>query len=267
MPELPEVETTRTHLYPHLINRNVRQVVIRDKRLRYRVRNDLPSILKGRKIISLTRRGKYIIIHFVHGNLLVHLGMSGSLRLIDKKSPLQKHDHIDLVFGHCLVRFNDPRRFGCFLWEGKKDKTSVLAGLGYEPLEKTFNRDSLYKITSKSKMPIKSLLMTNHYLVGVGNIYANESLWLARISPFRLSNQLSLSDCDKLVACIKRVLRAALKAGGTRIRNYQVADGDIGYFHLKLNAYGKSQCPRCSSPIFRQLLGQRATFFCPSCQK
>jgi len=267
MPELPEVETIRTYLYPHLINRNVQQVVIRDNRLRYRVRNDLPKLLKGKKIKSLTRRGKYIIIHFAHGNLLVHLGMSGSLRLIDRKSTLQKHDHIDLIFSHCLVRFNDPRRFGCFLWEDKKDKTSVLAELGYEPLEKTFNRNSLYKISSKSKMPIKSLLMTNRYLVGVGNIYANESLWLAHISPLRLSNQLSISDCDKLVASIKQVLRDALKAGGTRIRNYQGADGSIGYFRLKLNAYGKSRCSRCSSPIIRQVLGQRATFFCSSCQK
>lgn len=193
--------------------------------------------------------------------------MSGSLRLETEKSILQKHDHIDLIFGHCLVRFNDPRRFGCFLWEDKKDRLSILAGLGYEPLEKTFNRDSLYKITSKSKMPIKSLLMTNRYLVGVGNIYANESLWLAYISPFRLANQLSIEECGRLVASTKRVLGDAIKAGGTRIRNYQSADGSIGYFRLKLNAYGKSQCPRCPSPITRKLLTQRATFFCPSCQK
>lgn len=267
MPELPEVETVRAYLQPHLVSKNVQQLVIREDRLRYRVRKDLPGLLRGRKINDLTRRGKYIIMHFAHGRLLIHLGMSGTLRLMDKKSPLRKHDHIDLVLSRCLIRFNDPRRFGCFIWEDREGQASALANLGYEPLEKTFNRNSLYKITAKSKMPIKSLLMTNHYLAGVGNIYATESLWLARISPFRPSNQLSLTDCDRLVRSIKKVLRKAVKAGGTSIRNYQGADGAPGYFRLKLNAYGKSLCPSCQSPITRQVLGQRATFYCCHCQK
>ena len=267
MPELPEVETICVYLRPHLLFKHIRKVVIRENRLRYRVQRNLPQLLQGRKILSLERRAKYIIMNFSHGKLLIHLGMSGTLRLIDKERPVQKHDHIDITAENKLIRYNDPRRFGCFVWEKKNQEKSLLNNLGYEPLENEFNGNSLYKMSLKSTLPIKSLLMTNHYLTGVGNIYAAESLWLARISPFRKANEMSREECALLAQSIKKLLRKAVRAGGTSIRDYQGADGTPGYFLMQLNVYGKNECPSCNSPVKRQLLGQRSTFFCPVCQE
>lgn len=219
--------------------------------------------------MDLDRRAKYMLLIFSHGTLLIHLGMSGNLRLMHKESPLRKHDHIDIVLKDKVVRFNDPRRFGCFIWEKKNQQKSLLSNLGYEPLEDEFNGATLYKMTRNRKLAIKILLMTNHYISGLGNIYVTESLWRTRISPFRPANELRQEECNRLAKIIKDLLSAAIKAGGTSIRDYQGADGRSGYFRMQLNTYGKEKeaCPNCKTPIERRIQGQRSTFFCPQCQK
>ena len=268
MPELPEVETVCRYLRPHLLGVTVQEIIVRQASLRYRVRPNISQLLKEKRILGIERRAKYILLRFSHGTLLIHLGMSGNLYLMQKDSPIKKHDHIDIVLKKNVVRFNDPRRFGCFVWEGGQEKKSLLAGLGYEPLEDGFNGTSLYKITRKTKLAIKTLLMTGRYISGIGNIYATEALWSARLSPFLPADQLSQEECRRLAAAVKKILTQAIEAGGTRIRDYRGADGKGGYFHINLNVYGRGgeACPTCRTRLQKTIQNQRASFFCPQCQ-
>ncbi len=274
MPELPEVETTRRALAGVLKGKTLLKLIIRQPKLRYPVRADLPQLLEKRTITDICRRAKYVIIKFSHGNLLIHLGMSGSLRMIEKTKqppPPLKHDHLEAHFADYLLRYHDPRRFGYWLWEDAKlpAEHSKLSGLGVEPLERKFSAAYFGAVIRGKTTPIKSLLMNNKYLVGVGNIYASESLWLAGIIPFRAAGELTTDETAKLVRSVKSVLKKSLQAGGTSLRDYVTAEGTPGYFVLKLNVYGKqgSPCRRCGASVRRSVLGQRSAFYCPKCQK
>ncbi len=269
MPELPEVETTRLGLLP-LLNQTVSKVVIRQASLRWPIPEGLISLLNGQVLRMLTRRAKYILAHFDHGVLLLHLGMSGRICLLAKDEPAQKHDHFDIVFKDGQVlRLRDPRRFGAVLWAGEQYAThKLLSALGPEPLDDVFNGDYLYRHTRTRKAAIKTTIMDSHLIVGVGNIYASESLFRARINPLMAANQLSLRQCECLVQEIKATLRDALKAGGSSLRDFFGADGNPGYFQQQYFVYGRAGelCRICRQPILNVKLGQRSTFYCSVCQ-
>ena len=274
VPELPEVETTRRALAGALTGRRIVDLRVYQPRLRYPVPSKLPQLLRGQRIQQFRRRAKYLIMDFHHGKLLIHLGMSGSLRLIEQTrkkaaSPRQPHVHLELSFADSLVRYHDPRRFGFWVWEDQDQADSRLDNLGLEPLERAFSAQALAKMARDKKTSIKSLLMDGRHLVGVGNIYANEALWLSNILPFRAASDLTQEEIRKLVNAIKKVLKQALQAGGTSLRNYVTAEGNPGYFALKLKVYGKhtKPCPRCGTKIERRVMTQRSTFYCPNCQQ
>ncbi|HJV06246.1 MAG TPA: bifunctional DNA-formamidopyrimidine glycosylase/DNA-(apurinic or apyrimidinic site) lyase [Chromobacteriaceae bacterium] len=269
MPELPEVETTRRGVAPHLTGATVRDVIVRDSRLRWPVPPDLAATLTGLTVRSVTRRAKYLIIGFDSGCLLVHLGMSGSLRVVAADTPPEKHDHVDLVLGEQAVRYRDPRRFGAMLWHvGPLEQHPLLAKLGPEPLTDDFDGATLYAASRKKDSAIKLMLMDNHVVVGVGNIYANESLFHAGIRPTRAAQRLSRRDCDRLAAEIKRVLARAIEAGGSSLRDFVHADGKPGYFQQTYMVYGRAEqpCRQCGTPIRHLRQGQRSSYYCPLCQ-
>ena len=268
MPELPEVETTLRFIRPRIMNESVTNVIIRQPSLRYKVRDDLPGILKSKKVLNVSRRAKYILLNFTHGNLIMHLGMSGSIKIADTNHPLHKHDHVDIVFTNLIMRYNDPRRFGCIVWEGEKQEKSLLNNLGVEPLTKIFNGELLYRLTRGRSTSIKQFIMDSKFIVGVGNIYASESLWEAKIDPTKPAKECSINQCAYLSDAIKQILNKAIKAGGSTIRDFKGADGKPGYFALQLNVYGKEKesCPACGSAIKRIVQGQRASFYCDTCQ-
>lgn len=271
MPELPEVETTLRGLAPHLSGQTVKDIVIRHPRLRWPIPAELPALLRGHTIRRLWRRAKYLLVGFDHGTLLLHLGMSGSLRVLPADTPLQPHEHFDLVLQNgTAMRLRDPRRFGAVLWhEGDVADHPLLAALGPEPLEKGFDSDYLYAATRGRKTAIKLLLMDNHVVVGVGNIYANEALFRAGIKPQLAAHRLSRERCALLVKTIREVLRAAIKKGGSSLRDFVQSDGSPGYFQQEYFVYGRSgeHCRRCGTLIRQLRQGQRASFWCPSCQK
>lgn len=274
MPELPEVETTRRALAGVLTGRRILDLRVYQPRLRYPVPPELPKLLRGQRIQQFRRRAKYLIMDFHHGRTLIHLGMSGSLRLMEqtKKRPAPPrlpHVHLELSLADSLVRYHDPRRFGFWVWEDRNQTDSRLDNLGLEPLERSFSAQALTKMTQHKKTSIKALLMDSRHLVGVGNIYANEALWLSKILPFRAAGDLTQEEIKKLVSAIKKVLKQALQAGGTSLRNYVTAEGNPGYFALKLKVYGKhtKPCPRCGTTIERKVITQRSTFYCPNCQQ
>lgn len=270
MPELPEVETTRRGIAPHIEGKTVRDVIVRHHQLRWPVPRGLKATLVVHKVKSVSRRAKYLLIEFDHGTLIVHLGMSGSLRIIDGALPADKHDHVDIVFesGRAL-RLTDPRRFGAVLWtRDDPQQHDLIAHLGPEPLSDTFSGDYLYQRSRGRKGTIKQFIMDGKIVVGVGNIYANESLFLAGINPKRLAGRISRERYDTLAEAIKQVLAAAIKQGGTTLRDFVGGDGRPGYFAQQLNVYGREgePCRVCGTPIKHLVLGQRSTYYCPNCQ-
>ena len=269
MPELPEVEVTRRGLAPHLAGRVISAVEIRQPQLRWPVPNAVRS-LAGRTVRGVRRRGKYLLVDCGDGHLILHLGMSGSLRMLPPGTPAQKHDHFDLVLGDRVLRLRDPRRFGAVLWTTDDvDLHPLLVGLGVEPLSASLNAAALYKLTRAFRTPIKLFLMDGRRIVGVGNIYASESLFRAGIDPRKAAKRLTPQKATRLAKAIKDTLRAAIKAGGSTLRDFVGAEGNSGYFQNRHWVYDREgkPCRRCRTPIKRVVQGQRSTFFCPSCQK
>lgn len=270
MPELPEVETTCRGIAPYLIGQRVSRIVVRNPRLRWRVPKTLVEQLPGQVIRSVTRRGKYLLLTTDVGTAILHLGMSGSLRVVEAKRPPGKFDHVDLVLsaGNCL-RLRDPRRFGSVLWTSKGPLTHrLLIDLGPEPLEPEFSRCYLHRITRGRARAIRDVLLDSHIVAGIGNIYANEALFSAGIRPTRAAGRLTSADCEKLVRAIRATLKRAIRAGGTTLRDYHASDGEPGYFQLSLRVYGREgePCRVCRTPIRLRRLGQRSAYYCQKCQ-
>ncbi len=269
MPELPEVETTRRGLEPWVEGQCLSGWKVRNPALRWPVQ--IPSGLRDERLTTLSRRAKYLLFEFPSGRLIVHLGMSGSLRLVAPGEEPRKHDHVDLCFGpNVVVRLNDPRRFGCVLWWPREDASHrLLAHLGVEPLSEAFAAPYLKKIARKRKLAVKNYIMDSRVVVGVGNIYAAEALFLAGIRPTVPAGRVTLEGYELLVLAIKGVLANAVEVGGTTLRDFVGSDGKPGYFQQQLNVYGRAgkACRRCACVLKNQRLGQRATVFCPKCQR
>jgi len=271
MPELPEVETTRRGLEPLLVGQRIRTVVVRNRRLRLPVPRRLPQIIAGATIRSLARRGKYLLVGCGAGTLIVHLGMSGRLWVVTDGAAPAAHDHFDLVLDNgVVVRLRDPRRFGLVLWQpGNPLAHALLAKIGPEPLSAGFDGSVLHAATRHRNAAIKQVLMDSHVVAGVGNIYANEALFRAGISPRIAARRLGRKRCDVLAAKIRETLELALGAGGSSLRDYVASDGMAGNYQSQFLVYDRAgePCQRCATGIkeFRQ--GQRSTFFCPSCQR
>lgn len=270
MPELPEVETTRRGLAPHVVGRAVAAVEVREPRLRWPVPPDLAERLRGRRIDALERRAKYLLFAAGTDTLLVHLGMSGSLKFLPRAAAHGTHDHVDVHFegGGCL-RFTDPRRFGSFHLTSAPAEHPLLRALGPEPFAAAFDADYLWRTSRGRKVAIKQHLMNGHVVVGVGNIYASEALHLAHVRPTLSAARISRPRADKLRAAIRDVLGRALAAGGTTLRNYSNAVGERGNFQFEARVYDRAgePCTTCGSAIRLIRQGQRATYYCPSCQK
>ena len=270
MPELPEVETTRRVIAPYLEGKTITNVVVRNAGLRWPIPAELATILPGRLIDRVDRRGKYLLVRCDRGTLILHLGMSGRLGIVPAATPAGKHDHLDIVLEDGIaLRFNDPRRFGTALWTGDDPhQHRLLAELGPEPLEEGFDAGYLFGKSRTRKVAIKPFIMDSHVVVGVGNIYANEALFRAGIRPERPAGELSATDCLRLITAIREVLRAAIAEGGTTIRDFRVGEEQTGYFAVQLKVYdrGGEPCPVCGTPIIMQRQGGRSTYFCPRCQ-
>lgn len=270
MPELPEVETTCRGIEPYIKGKTIEQLIVRQTQLRWPIPRDLPSIVKNQSVLSVTRRAKYIVIEFQHGRLLVHLGMSGSLRLAETDLPAAKHDHVDMVIKSGLVlRYTDPRRFGAWLWtKSPLEEHKLIKDLGPEPLTDEFFAEYLIEQAKGRKVPIKTLIMNAHVVVGVGNIYANEALFLAGIHPKRAAGRISEIRLGVLVNQIKSVLQAAIDQGGTTLKDFVGGDGKPGYFKQSLHVYGRAglPCDQCGNQLREIRLAQRATVFCKFCQ-
>ncbi|MEB4801529.1 bifunctional DNA-formamidopyrimidine glycosylase/DNA-(apurinic or apyrimidinic site) lyase [Acinetobacter soli] len=267
MPELPEVETTKTSLLP-LLHHRVQSVTVRDSRLRWAVPDDI-SRLVGQELRALKRRSKYILAEFETDQMLWHLGMSGSFRLCTAQDELRKHDHLILTFDDGTeLRYHDPRRFGCILWLNDEHQKKLIDTLGPEPLSDAFNADYLYEKLRTKQVGIKIAIMDNHVVVGVGNIYATESLFNLGIHPAQPANTLSSEQIAGLVVEIKRILSHAIQLGGSTLRDYTNAMGENGYFQQTLLAYGRAgeMCVNCETTLENMKLGQRASVFCPQCQ-
>ena len=270
MPELPEVETTCRGIAPHLVGQRISRLAINNASLRWPVPQTLKKTLPNQTIHSVTRRAKYLLIALDSGTLIVHLGMSGSLRLAPPTEDRLKHDHVELYLDNDLcLRYCDPRRFGSWLWtEDDPEQHSLLINLGPEPLGKAFSAKYLFTQLQNRKQPIKTLIMDSHLVVGVGNIYANEALFMASIHPQRSGSSITLEECKQLVNQIKKILTHAIRRGGTTLRNFVGGDGKPGYFAQELMVYGHGgeACKRCSTTLQEIRLGQRTTVFCPLCQ-
>ena len=270
MPELPEVETTRLGLLPRLQGRTLRRIVVRNPRLRWPVPDELEARLAGLTLKALDRRGKYLLFDFGGITQIVHLGMSGSLRFTGPGEPAALHDHIDWLFDDgTTLRLRDPRRFGAVLWTDDVSQHPLLAHLGPEPLTPAFDAATLHAQCQRRSAAIKQVIMDAQVVVGVGNIYASESLFHAGIRPATAARRLSRPACARLVESIKRVLAAAIAAGGSSLRDYVATDGELGYFQLQTRVYDRERlpCKVCATPIRRIVQGQRASFYCPACQR
>lgn len=268
MPELPEIETTKRGLLPLISNRLVLSVCLHRDNLRWAIPQHLVDTLAQQKVLEVNRRGKYLLIVFKVGVLIIHLGMSGSIRVVDKTVMLKKHDHFELIFdNNTAMRLNDPRRFGCVLFS--KDGTHpLLDNLGVEPLSKDFNNEYLYIRSRKKQQNIKALIMNSKIVVGVGNIYACESLFMAKINPQRPAGSVSKMRYQALTKAVKQILTDAIKAGGTTLQDFKQVDGTPGYFAQTLKVYGRENqpCPACGGKIGRFIQNQRSTFYCKKCQ-
>ena len=270
MPELPEVETTLRGIEPYLLNQQVARVIVRDPRLRWPVPAEV-SKAEGQAFVSLQRRGKYLLLKLQQGGLIFHLGMSGSLRILQHPMTPEKHDHVDIELenGVCL-RFNDPRRFGAFLWvDGEMQSHELLRDLGPEPLSAEFTTDYIYQRSRGRQLAIKNFIMNGHIVVGVGNIYASEALFMAGIHPQRAAGRISRQRYEGLVAAIRDVLARAIRRGGTTLRDFVNSDGAPGYFAQELLVYDRAgnDCFQCARPIEQKTIGQRSSFYCPACQR
>ena len=271
MPELPEVETSRRGIEPHILNKKVTDVIVRQKKLRWPIPATLKKQLINQSIQQVDRRGKYILLHTQAGTVILHLGMSGSLRILNKSVNAEKHDHLDIVFNNNKVlRLRDPRRFGAVLWT-KSDplKHKLLINLGPEPLGDKFTAEYLFETSRNRKVAIKTFIMNSQVVVGVGNIYANESLFSAGINPKRSANKISLARYQKLVSAIKSILKKSIEQGGTTLKDFINEDGKPGYFQQTLCVYGRASepCINCGKPITQITQAQRSTFYCSHCQK
>lgn len=271
MPELPEVETTLRGIAPHINNEIITDIVVRNPSLRWPVPvNELKNLI-GEPVTHVERIAKYILIHTAKGCVLLHLGMSGSLRALSKDQPATKHDHIDLVFSNNrVIRLNDPRRFGCcLLLQEPVKEHKLLASLGPEPLSDDFNGDLLFNLSRGRSIAVKNFIMDGKVVVGVGNIYASESLFMAGIRPSTSVKRISRTRYHELASKIKAVLAKAINAGGTTLNDFTQADGKPGYFAQELQVYGRNDkpCSRCGELIKSQIIGQRNTFYCTTCQK
>ena len=266
MPELPEVETTKTSLLP-LLEQRVQSIQVYNSSLRWPIPDDLNKLI-GQRLMALKRRSKYILAEFERDQMLWHLGMSGSFRLCEANEELRKHDHLVIDFEDQQLRYHDPRRFGCILWLDKNNQEKLIDTLGPEPLSDAFNAVYLFEKLSKKNVGIKIALMDNHNVVGVGNIYATESLFNVGIHPAQPASTLSLVQIESLVIEVKRILKHAIELGGSTLRNYTNAMGENGYFQQTLLAYGRAgeMCVNCETTLENLKLGQRASVFCPQCQ-
>ncbi len=269
MPELPEVETTRRGIKPHVYKQTVENVIIRQRSLRWPVTRGLKQKLKQQVIRDVERRAKYLLFRTDTGHLLIHLGMSGSLRMVNHHTEARKHDHIDIVFPKRILRFHDPRRFGAVLWTNQDPlQHKLLLKLGPEPLDAEFDGGYLHQHAMNKKVSIKSFIMNSHIVVGVGNIYASEALFLSGIHPQRAAGRISLARYQSLAENIKIVLSKAIELGGTTLRDFVREDGSPGYFSNQLNVYNQTgkPCPVCDTPIKVRTIGQRSSFYCVQCQ-
>ncbi len=276
MPELPEVETTRRGIEPHISGQRITKMDIRQPKLRWPIPEHLAQTVKGLTVLATKRRAKYLLIELgkrntLVGTLIIHLGMSGSLRIIQGKADTPaKHEHFDITFNNkYLLRFTDPRRFGACLWMASDETLAILDNLGPEPLDEIFDGDYLFKKSRKRTVSIKSFIMDQKVVVGVGNIYASECLFLSGINPKKAAGKISKAKYAVLVGAIKQVLKKAISEGGTTLKDFVGSDGKPGYFAQQLNVYGRTglECPNCQQLIKQITQGQRSTFYCSACQK
>jgi formamidopyrimidine-DNA glycosylase len=273
MPELPEIEVTRRGIAPYIEGRRLQRLEVRNPRLRWPVTEEAVAAPEGRTVLEAGRRGKYLLLRFDNGTQLVHLGMSGSLRLVDPGVPPSPHDHVDWVFDDRIMRLRDPRRFGAVLWHPDADGAVLahprLASLGIEPFDEAFDGGLLYRGTRNRTTAIKQVLLSGDLVVGVGNIYASESLFRAAIHPAAPAGRLGRARCDRLAVEIRATLREAIAAGGSSLRDFVGSDGTSGYFQVDSRVYGREglPCRVCGTPIKRIVQFQRATFYCPRCQR
>src|SRR6185312_983748 len=274
MPELPEVETTRRGIAPYLIGRRVRAVTLRRPDLRWPIPREIADLLPGQRIDEVERRAKYLLLHTEAGSALLHLGMSGSLRVLPVDTPLRKHDHVDIRLEpragepDLLLRFTDPRRFGSLLWQAPGTVHPLLAALGPEPLGGDFSGDTLWRTSRGHTAAVKTFLMDSHVVVGVGNIYASEALFAARIDPRRAAGRIARIRYGRLATEVKHLLLHAIERGGTTLRDFISPTGIPGYFYRELNVYARAgePCRICGHRVRQVTLGQRSTFWCPHCQ-
>ena len=277
MPELPEVETTRRGIAPHLENRRIASLQVRQPRLRWPVPDDLAARLAGQRIARIDRRGKYLLMVVDTGQVLWHLGMSGSLRLVEVGNPLKPHDHLVLSLTEpdgrasaLELRFHDPRRFGCCLWvDGPAEEHTLLRELGPEPLSDGFGDDHLFRLSRGRTAPVKAFIMDSHVVVGVGNIYANEALFRVGIHPLREAGRISAARYAALTGAIREILAQAVTRGGTTLRDFVNGNGEPGYFQQELDVYGRAgePCRRCDQPLTEVRLSARSTVYCTRCQR
>ncbi|HST44717.1 MAG TPA: bifunctional DNA-formamidopyrimidine glycosylase/DNA-(apurinic or apyrimidinic site) lyase [Luteimonas sp.] len=275
MPELPEVETTRRGLLPHVVGRTIAAVILRRADLRWPIPPEVSARLPGQRVLAIRRRAKYLLVDTQAGSALLHLGMSGSLRVLAADTPLRAHDHVDLLLAAGpagpaqVLRFNDPRRFGCLLWQPVDTVHPLLQGLGPEPLSDAFNGDHLFARSRGRRIPVKAFLMDQAVVVGVGNIYVAEALFEAGVSPLRAAGRISAARYARVAAAIRRILTHAITRGGTTLRDFISPDGAPGYFEQELTAYGRhgQPCTRCGRALKHAVLAQRATVWCAHCQR
>jgi formamidopyrimidine-DNA glycosylase len=271
VPELPEVETIRRGIAPHVVGRTIERVIVRDRRLRWPIVRGFERKLTGRKIAAVDRRGKYLLLDLGGDRVILHMGMTGNLALIAPDRPVRKHDHLDIVLsGRLVLRFNDSRRFGAALWWPASHPTHMLLKhMGPEPFADEFSADYLYKLSRKRAAAVKNFVMDGRVVVGVGNIYAVEALFRARIRPMRPAGRIARAEYEKLVQAVREVLNDAIAAGGTTFRDFVDSQGEPGYFVQKLFVYDRAgqPCRRCKAPIRRVVIGQRSSYYCPRCQK
>lgn len=274
MPELPEVETTRRGIEPHVVHKSITRTLVRQPSLRWPVSPELSQALTGSTVASIDRRAKYLLFNLEKsetsiGRMMVHLGMSGSLRIASEDNEPRKHDHIDIAFDDgSILRYHDPRRFGSVFWLPPEQSHELLDSLGVEPLDNDFSGDLLFDLSRHRKVAVKQFIMNSHIVVGVGNIYANEALFLAGIRPDREAGSISRKRYQALAGHIRAVLGNAIASGGTTLRDFVREDGSPGYFKQQLGVYGKAgePCGRCGRKLIESRLGQRTTVFCTRCQ-
>ena len=277
MPELPEVEVTKQGVEPHVLGKKVTGVTIYDGRLRWPIPQNLETILKGKKVSHISRRGKYLLFRVEDGYLIIHLGMTGVLRVLNPSDAVKKHDRIEIHFGKKVLRLHDPRKFGAVLWssdeDGEIENHPLIAKLGVEPFSGDFSKEKagqhLYQHAKGRQIAIKQWLLAGQAVVGVGNIYCSESLFLAGIHPVMAAGKLSKPRAEKLAESIKDTLNRAIKAGGSSLKDFVNSEGDPGHFMLQTKVYDRAglPCVKCKTPIKQIVQGQRSTYFCPNCQK